>query len=244
MSKLYEAKNHILIRPDYGDPAPHRHMAAHIIVSLNGNICVEAEGTPFLCPGVVLPSGVLHKIDTRDNPVLVFLFDGTTAVAHQAKKIRTLSESDRDEIAKFYHRFETTSENFLFHGFVEKVLSVLDLPGSDCCVNDDRIKTAMGSIRFFMTEKTTCKDIAQTVHLSQSRFSHLFHQETGMTFAAYLIYQRIVYAYKQILSGKSITEAALEAGFSSSAHFSDVNHRIFGLSARTIAKNLSFRNMT
>jgi len=62
----------------------------------------------------------------------------------------------------------------------------------------------------------------------------------GMTFAAYRIYQRIMYVYSRMLRGASITEAALEAGFSSSAHFADVNRRVFGISASAITRDLVF----
>lgn len=61
-----------------------------------------------------------------------------------------------------------------------------------------------------------------------------------MTFAAYLIYQRLMYVYTRMISGMSITESALEAGFYSSSHFADVNRRIFGLSARCIMRNIRF----
>ena len=40
--------------------------------------------------------------------------------------------------------------------------------------------------------------------------------------------------YYEIFHGKSITEAAVEAGFSSSAHFADVNRRVFGIAASHI----------
>ncbi|MBR6501302.1 MAG: AraC family transcriptional regulator, partial [Firmicutes bacterium] len=72
------------------------------------------------------------------------------------------------------------------------------------------------------------------------RFSHLFKEQVGMTFASYVVYQRILYVYYEILRGRSITEAALEAGFCSSSHFADVNRRIFGISASSIIENLEF----
>ncbi|MBQ2879752.1 MAG: helix-turn-helix domain-containing protein [Anaerotignum sp.] len=55
-----------------------------------------------------------------------------------------------------------------------------------------------------------------------------------------MIYQRLLSVYTQLLKGKTITEAALEAGFSSPSHFADVNRRIFGLSATNITRNLHF----
>jgi len=78
------------------------------------------------------------------------------------------------------------------------------------------------------------------VFLSESRFSHLFREQAGMTFAAYLIYQRILRVYADVIHGKNVTEAAIEAGFSSSAHFADVNRRVFGTSIRNISKDLKY----
>ena len=107
-------------------------------------------------------------------------------------------------------------------------------------MKDERIQSAMQYIRSSLSENITCQEAADTVNLSQSRFSHLFKEQVGVTFAAYLIYQRIMYVYLQILRGKAITEAALEAGFSSSSHFADVNRRVFGLTASAITHDLVF----
>ena len=107
-------------------------------------------------------------------------------------------------------------------------------------ITDERIQTAMEYICAMISEKITCRSVADRVCLSQSRFSHLFKKQVGMTFAAYLIYQRIMYVYSKILCGESITTAALEAGFSSSAHFADVNRRVFGISASAITQNCIF----
>ena len=46
--------------------------------------------------------------------------------------------------------------------------------------------------------------------------------------------------YTEIINGKSITDASVEAGFSSSTHFAETNKRVFGLSANTIKKDLVF----
>ena len=61
-----------------------------------------------------------------------------------------------------------------------------------------------------------------------------------MTFAAYLIYQRILSVYADVIRGKTVTEAAIEAGFSSSTHFADVNRRVFGISIRNISRDLNY----
>ena len=100
--------------------------------------------------------------------------------------------------------------------------------------------SAMKYIRDRGDLKITCKEAADAVFLSEGRFSHLFREQAGMTFAAYLIYQRILSVYADVIHGKNVTEAAIEAGFSSSAHFADANRRVFGISASSIAHNLIF----
>jgi len=45
-------------------------------------------------------------------------------------------------------------------------------------------------------------------------------------------------SYSRQMTG--ITEAAIDAGFYSSAHFADVNRRVFGISIRSISKDLQY----
>ena len=238
MTKLYESTNHILIHTQTLQPAQHSHMAAHIMISMDGSMKVQCAGAEYLCHGILIPSGVSHAVDTLGNSVLVFLYDCTTEVAKQIREVSCIPENVCKEIAKRYANMESASDSY--YGFEKTVLSRLGVIGAASNVTDERIRTAMEFIRAKSTEKVTCQDVADAVHLSQSRFSHLFREQVGMTFAAYLIYQRIMYVYTQMLRGRSITEAALEAGFSSSAHFADVNRRVFGISASTITQDLEF----
>ena len=238
MTKLYEANNHILICTETLQPAEHSHMAAHIIISIDGSMKVQCAGAEYLCHGILVPSGISHAVDTQGNAVLVFLYDCTTEVAKQIREVACIPEEICKEIVQLYADMESASDSY--YGFEKAVLSRLRITGAATNVTDDRIQTAMEFIRAKATEKVTCRYVADAVHLSQSRFSHLFREQVGMTFTAYLIYQRILYVYTQMLQGKSITDAALEAGFSSSAHFADVNRRVFGISASTITRNLDF----
>ena len=238
MTRLYDAKNHILIRTGSLQPAEHSHMAAHIIISMDGSMKAQCAGAEYLCHGILVPSGISHTVDTQGNAVLVFLYDCTTEVAQQIREVACFPEEICKEIVQLYADMESASDSY--YRFEKTVLSWLGIIGAATNVTDERIQTAMKFIRAKSTEKVTCQDVADAVHLSQGRFSHLFREQVGMTFTAYLIYQRILYVYTQMLQGKSITEAALEAGFSSSAHFADVNRRVFGISASTITRNLDF----
>ncbi|MBP7902289.1 MAG: helix-turn-helix transcriptional regulator [Spirochaetes bacterium] len=71
------------------------------------------------------------------------------------------------------------------------------------------------------SENISVRDIASVIALSPSHFSRIFKKETGLTPQEYLIRVRLDRAKSFLLrSRKSVTEIALQCGFSSSAHFS------------------------
>lgn len=72
---------------------------------------------------------------------------------------------------------------------------------------------------------------AKIACLSESRFSHLFVEEVGLPFRTYQLWRRLSVAVSRIATGSSLTEAAHEAGFADSAHFSRTFLRMFGVPA-------------
>ena len=173
--------------------------------------------------------------------MLIFLFDNTTTIAKQIKNLAILSDEAVDEIIKAYYCFENSEKsNFCYREFIECVYKCANLSIVENIVLDNRIKSAITYIQSNLHGQITCSDVAKHVFLSEGRFSHLFKEQVGMTFSAYLIYQRIMKIYTEIINGKSITDASIEAGFSSSTHFAETNKRVFGLSANTIKKDLVF----
>ena len=240
MTKMYETPNHLLIHTGYANPLEHCHRAAHIIISLEDNMNITVDSKTYQSQGIIIPTGIPHKIDTKGKSVLVFLYDSTTNVAMQIHNVRKLANAACAKILDLYFQFQAENSLHSYNKFEQYCLSQIGIKEINCCIQDERISLALKYISSNFSKKITCQEVANSVFLSQGRFSHLFKEQTGMTFASYLIYQRSMYVYKKILLGKSITEAALEAGFSSSTHFADVNRRIFGLSARHITQDLIF----
>lgn len=240
MTKIFELQNHILIYTGYMDPAEHRHMAAHIIISTGDYMKATVDNKEYLCKGICIPSGVSHNIDTCGNPALVFLYDSTTNAAKQIQKVLNIDAETCVNIISLYKKFEISGSGADYFPIEKCILKKIGLSALNGSVTDDRMIDAMKYIRENGNLKMTCKAAADAVFLSESRFSHLFREQVGMTFAAYLIYQRILSVYTDVIRGKTVTEAAMEAGFSSSAHFADVNRRVFGISIRNISKDLNY----
>jgi YesN/AraC family two-component response regulator len=92
------------------------------------------------------------------------------------------------------------------------------------------VRQAMAYLHAHYTEPISRQDIANHVGLSDDYLTSCFHKELGLTPIAYLNRYRIQQA-RQLLkyTHKSITEIALEVGFSDSSYFSRIFHRETGM---------------
>jgi len=71
--------------------------------------------------------------------------------------------------------------------------------------------------------------LAEHAGLSVSRFQHLFKETTGVTVRRFRLWARMRCAIAMAVAGATFTHAALEAGFSSPAHFSTAFREMFGM---------------
>jgi AraC-like DNA-binding protein len=79
-------------------------------------------------------------------------------------------------------------------------------------------------------------ELAAHVGLSGSRLRHLFIQEVGLPLRRYRIWIAMGAATRAIARGATLTTAAHDAGFSSSAHFSTSYREMFGLEPSRLAQ--------
>lgn len=225
------AQNHLLLKAEYGNPEMHSHSACHLLVSLQGNICVITEKETVTCRGAILPSGVSHTVESFGEPLLVFLFDITTTAAEQMEHFAALEEQTAESIAFSYGALASGNLTEDYGKFFVKVMECIGIHKVCSRVSDERITAAMHFVKAHLREDLTVGDAAESVCLSEGRFSHLFREETGIAFSRYLVMQKVFRAYMQIAEGASITEASLAAGFSTPSHFATVNKRLFGITA-------------
>ena len=95
------------------------------------------------------------------------------------------------------------------------------------------VRQAMGWIHSHYAEPLTREDIAQSIGISPDYLTDCFRQEMGITPITYLRRYRIREACELLkTTDLSITQVALEVGFSESAHFTRTFHREVGLTPR------------
>jgi AraC family transcriptional regulator len=99
---------------------------------------------------------------------------------------------------------------------------------------DARISRALELMRERLTDTIPLRAMAAAVHLSPDRFRHLFMEETGMGFRAYLLWLRLECSLSANVAGESLTEAAHTGGFADSAHLSRTFRRMFGIAPASV----------
>ena len=99
--------------------------------------------------------------------------------------------------------------------------------------SEDAVLQAAKYLAENYNQQITLTSLAELYGLSPSYFSRKFHQVTGMGMKEYLSGIRLDHAARQLLSTThSITDIALDCGFSDSNYFKDAFRKTYGMSPR------------
>jgi AraC-like DNA-binding protein/mannose-6-phosphate isomerase-like protein (cupin superfamily) len=103
--------------------------------------------------------------------------------------------------------------------------------------NDQEIVHAAQFISAHYAEHITTKDIAATTGFTPNYLSAKFHETAGICMHEYLVFVRLHHAENILMtSDLSITEIALQCGFSDSNYFKDAFKKMYGESPRNYRK--------
>jgi AraC-like DNA-binding protein len=94
---------------------------------------------------------------------------------------------------------------------------------------DARIRKVIDTLVADPAAPTSAEDCAASVHLSFSRFLHLFKQETGMAFRAFRAWKRARSLLRHVRQTTTLTDIALDTGYPDSTHFSHSIRQVYGL---------------
>ena len=104
-------------------------------------------------------------------------------------------------------------------------------------VMDARIQTALAFLRESPQHYDSIDALADKVHLSPSRFAHLFKTVVGVPVRRYVLWMKLRRALDIAISGSSLTTAALSAGFADSAHLSRTVRAMMGFAPEFLFRN-------
>ncbi|QSP94320.1 helix-turn-helix transcriptional regulator [Marinobacter salinisoli] len=103
---------------------------------------------------------------------------------------------------------------------------------------DPRVAAVVAMIRDSVAENRSVKDLAEAVNLSVPRLVQLFRQQVGVPIRRYRQWHRLFVTAINVARGRSLTDAAIQAGFTDSAHFSHTFRATLGLRPSEVLSEL------
>lgn len=227
------------------DVKVHRHSTLQIVLSLDNAFSSFVNQTQINNIHIILFNQFIpHSCFTNHSKVLIFLIEPDSYLGSIFKF--TLQNQDYitlerdDEILSLIKigMKSNFSEPLLFDKFLNHLL----LSGHTKYVPiDNRISSSIDFIKNNIYQVIDLAKTAHYIHLSESRFRHLFNEQIGMPFSKYVLWTRIKMVFMNTSENKmNFTEAALNAGFTDQAHFNKVFSKTFGISPSGLKKNSRF----
>lgn len=219
----------VVYRGSGGDADRHAHHAVQVMVSLDESFTVEFEDEVRESSAIVIPSGVSHRMLSRSRRLILMLIEPFGPLGRALSESARTSDSREAEDALL-----AAAKKYADATTATRMLTATTTALSQIGWNDDpklsrSVQLAVQYLERSFDQRPTLAEAASSASISSSRLTHLFTQEIGMPFRRYALWVRLRIAVSRIIEGENLTQAAVAAGFSDSAHFSRVFKRNFGL---------------
>lgn len=224
----------------------HEHHAHQIALALEGGFRfrIDRTGPWQTFEAAIVPSHCPHEFEL-DGATVAHLFVEPESNEGRALSSRfgTLGLSPLPQPAarraadRLLEALRGDRDAHTMRSLARESLALLAQTASDTPApqaGDPRLQRALTHICSRVRTPVSLADAAAAAALSPSRFRHLFVQETGTSFRAYVLWLRINVAIEAAMAGASWTDAAHEAGFADSAHLTRTHRRMFGIEPTAI----------
>lgn len=217
--------------------SPHRNAVAVLAVAFEGSFKVAndaskpAEGYTR-CRAAIVPPNTLHHFTGIDGPMAFLYLDARSddlkrlmeqAVSQQERASFGLQrEHEVIECLRAFYRNELP-----WSGARADLSSSLGFGGRRQV--DPRVRRTLDLLHAHPAARLSLVELSAHVRLSPSRFIHLFKEATGVPLRRYKLWLAMGAAMRSLAKGNNLTEAAMNGGFSSPAHFSASFREMFGL---------------
>jgi AraC-like DNA-binding protein len=227
----------IFIGSGAGAISPHAHYAIQLVAGTPSGPRVQfgPRGEWRSAPAALIPSRATHSIDVKDCRTSVVIFVEPETTEGRALTARLQGQPEilgADAVAAAMARLEAAWRTEQSADAVRATCMQLVRELAHTTVrepSDPRVLQAVAYLRERVTQSVTLEEVAAAVHLSPSRFRHLFVEETGMPLRTYALWRRMLHVWELVMEGETLSRAAHAAGFADSAHLSRTSRSMFGL---------------
>lgn len=200
----------------------HSHAAPAVVVGIDAPLLFVGDGSHRSRASLLAP-GFRHAVKTGSGRIAVFVLpahavqrDGTgipvRELSHPARWVELAQALSRRELDDF--------------SAVDRCLARERIRARPV---DDRLRVVLEMMAQHLDRNTPVDEIAGAVGLSSSRLMSLSREHLGTSLRGYRRWLRAFRVARDYARGVSLTQAALDSGFSSSAHLSFAAREHFGI---------------
>jgi len=227
---------------------PLQHLTLHSMGSVAINVglyqpfamkAINGTSTTYRC--AIIPAGCKHELNAYGNIMACLIIEKNSADFINFKKHFSFHESAITEIGdlKWIECFQKIYQEKPSKTAINQLLNQLLGTGYEPNMNiDPRIASVMQVIQDDPAGNLSQEYLASSVGLSASRFRHLFRQQSDIPFRRYRLWRRIVSAMETLHKVDNLTYAAMEAGFTDSAHFNRCFRDTLGVNPSLVFRNI------
>lgn len=225
----------------------HTHHALEMVMAFNKPFLISKDGYEFeKSDCTIISADLQHQFTGHDDFYIFIYFDAESSYALQIDSKLSLAKHGllhyfgkeinqvRTQFIEWFSSDESGDEKVIaaIHDLVHLLTNSTDQEK----IIETRIKDATNYIQSSLHEEISMEIIAARVHLSESRFAHLFKEQIGIPFRRYVLWCRMQSALKAVTEGHSFTKAAYEGGFADVAHLSRTFAEMFGVAPSEVLK--------
>jgi AraC-like DNA-binding protein len=221
-----------------GEPATRTLGSLSVYVAHQGRIRIRLQGGEWATTtAAVVPPNVPHQVVSEVRSISVLQLESETIEV--ASLPAWLQASGAVEVPEFVARLRLRQQDIGRRG-AELALHALDfdtqlfgapLPRRPM---DARIGKVVDTIKRDPAAALSAEDCARLVHLSFSRFLHLFKQEAGVPFRSFRTWKRARGLLHHVNRVANLAHVAQDTGYPDSTHFSHSIRQVYGLKPKDI----------
>lgn len=218
--------------------------AATLLVSLGDPVFfkIKGENEQIECSSLLLPAGLSVTIYAGNTIVANCNLDPLGADFSGLSSLMLKTKGDMLYELKPYVEFKNVYKDMFekklnskdAYNLLEDLLERKFKYAYPNHIVDKRVEKVVEKIKKTADKNISVEDLACSVNLSVPRLVQLFKKQTGIPIRRYRLWHRLFVTVLRINQGDSLTEAAINSGFTDSAHFSRTFKSMFGISPSTI----------
>jgi len=243
-SQLYLWDQRTLYIGPLSEPLQLSQGAATLVVSLDHPVAFKTPEMEqaFECNSLLLPPGMNITIDTQGGTIANCNLDPMgadwAALTEQMKNnegvigytLKAESFFQEKYLSSYQGQMQTDDAYNVLNELIEYAKQRQKIPHKI----DQRILSVVDTIKSNVDNNISIESLAEGINLSVPRLIQLFKIQTGIPVRRYRLWHRLFVTAINIGKGLSLTDAAVAAGFSDSAHFTNTFRAMLGMTPTSI----------